>query len=716
MKDETTKAEKPLTIPGEGIPVAVLDMIEKSSKPSQSRALVFENDKQRNLGALRKGLSKPGLISYEVLRRAIAAVPVARICVNVLKQKVTKTKWVIKAVDPLGEVDEHVVKKITKLLKNPNPDDTWREFIDKALEDLLVLDSVAIEKTRFDNGEIAEMYNVDASTIRPVYDEFGNQDVPIALHTVAGNEELPVSYLQIFNNSMYGGPESGEIVGAWSKRDFIFFHMYPQGSMENFGYGLSPLEAVMSVTASLLNADNYNSSYFDEGSFPPIILQLEQPLEQRQLEAYREYLYQELAGEFHRPAIMAGGGEMKVHNLKDMSNTDMQFMEYTEWLAKLMAGAYGLSPQDIGLTDDVNRSTSQTMKELSESKGYGSILDLLKDIINTNIINRDFGLYDIEFDWVMEDATDPDVASQIYDRALKNGTITINEVREKMGELPYEDWADQPLLLTGEGYVPIHFDDRREEEEGAAASSNISEETLSKSMKKSVYTMDGYRCWFDDRGFGQPFICQNILSRDGYVIKPPVAVNLYSQGLEAKLTKQLYDKGLNVHPVVEKTYNELFNIFPTALVAQEFEKYVNMTPEYDSEKWRSKQGGSRKYPYYMYSAYIDGFPLNSRQMIDDMKRAPADYTQAITDLAKLWKAEKDMVLGDRRADQYIITPDKRAYGFDYQFEGDKGRWEDSSTAIAKVLISIPSLYKQFNEQIEEKPKSAKKSIVSKIFG
>ncbi len=470
MEKESLPEVKPtMTFPGSGIPMPVIEMMEKSAKAAPSRALVFENDKQRNIGVLRKGLSKPGLISYDVLRRAIAAVPVARICVNVLKQKVTKTKWAIKAIDPLAKVDEKTIKKITDLLKNPNPDDTWREFIDKVIEDLLVLDSVAVEKTRFPNGELAQLYNVDATTIRPVYNEFGQQDVLIDLPTVDGTKQLPVSYLQIFNNSMYGGPESGEIVGAWEKKDFIYFHMNPQGSLENFGYGLSPLEAVISVVVNLLNSDNYNGSYFDDGSFPPIILQLAQPLEQRQLEAFREYMYQELAGEFHRPAIMAGGGEMKVHNLKDLSNRDMQFMEYTEWLSKLMAAAYGLSPQDIGLTDDVNRATSETMKDLSQMKGYGSILDLIKDIINNNIIVKDFGITDLEFDWIEDDSQDPDVSSQMYDRALKNGTLTVNEVRAKMGELPYEDWADQPLLLTTNGYAPIHFDNERATEDGKGA-------------------------------------------------------------------------------------------------------------------------------------------------------------------------------------------------------------------------------------------------------
>ena len=839
------------------IPDTLLESFNKGLKPSNSRAVVFENDKQRNIGVLRKGLMKPGQVSFEVLRRAVNAVPVARICVDTLKKKIAKTKWVIRTIDPMAKADEQQVKEITDLLKNPNDQDSMRSFLDKILEDLLVLDAVAIEKTRFPDGKLAQMYQVDASTIRPVYDEMGKQDIPVPL---PNGETPPVSYLQIFNNSMYGGPESGEIVAAWAKKDFMYFHMNPQGTIDNFGYGLSPIEAVLSVVSNLLNADNFNGNYFDEGAFPPIILQLAQSLDVRQLEAYREYLYNQIEGNFHKPAIVAGGGEMKVHNLKDLTNREMQFMEYTLWLSKLMCAAYGLSPDDIGLTDTTgSKSVAESQKEISEGKGYGSYLDLLKEIINSQIIWKDFGYTDLEFEWVAIDSLDPKTAVEIQDIRLKNGTMTVNEVREKNGDLPFEDWADQPMVLGNDGYSVIHTDEHEEiteedEVQGEKVYSKSAGKTLyiqrnvknakdiikwaksngfkttlqpddmhvtiafsrknvnwdsidekndsfkisggkremakfrdaivlkfssktlqnrwkeiiqkgaswdyesyqphisityagddidlskikpytgdiilapeernevsddwidnvsEKGIRKAIYTPSGFKTWMDDRGFGQPFIVQSILDGGGWVIKPPVAVNLTSQDLEIELTNLLYKKGLNVNPVKKMLYTDVVAMFGTADIKIEFDKYVNMTPEYDSEKWRARFGGSRKYPYYLMSDYIDGFALNSNQIRDDMKRDPTSYTQAIIDLAKLWKTEKELVLGDRRADQYIITKDKCAYGIDYQFQGDVKRWEDTKDAIPKFLVQIPQLYNLFMSTISDENKTTKKQGIIK---
>jgi hypothetical protein len=82
-------------------------------------------------------------------------------------------------------------------------------------------------------------------------------------------------------------------------------------------------------------------------------------------------------------------------------------------------------------------------------------------------------------------------------------------------------------------------------------------------------------------------------------------------------------------------------------------------------------------------------------LLADMKRDPDSYMGAVHDLAQLWKAERDMVLGDRRADQYIIGHDKRAYGFDYQFMGDVQRWEKNKDAIAEALATVPELKAAF---------------------
>jgi capsid portal protein len=449
-------------------------------QPSPSLALAFDTDKQKNAQFLNKGLTKPGRISFDVLRRAVQSTHIARICVDVLKKKVTKTKWIIKPIDQAKKVtpEQQVrIDKVTGLFKHPNQNgETFRTFLDKLVEDILVVDVGVIEKTRYEDGSLAELWHVDSTTIRPVFDEFGRQDVDITMLANAGSEysggqiTLPVSYVQILNASQYGGPESGEIIAAWQKKDMIRFMANPQGTMEGFGYGLSPIEAVVTVVSNILNADNYNATYFEEGSFPPVIIQILGQVNQRDVQQYREYLLQELSGRYHRPAIMAGGNEAKILNLKDLTNRDMEFMEYMKFMARLMAAAFGLSGQDIGLTEEVgSKNVSETQKDLSNEKGYSSLLTLLEEIFNQEVIWKDFGYDDLEFEWVNDDTTDPKDAADIHTKHLQAGMITLNEARQQTGKQPYGAWADVPMVLTATGYVPVvqaPEEEGQDEEEG----------------------------------------------------------------------------------------------------------------------------------------------------------------------------------------------------------------------------------------------------------
>ena len=720
----------------------------KKSEISRVRSMAFER-RQRLPYLIQKGLAKPGTISFDILRRAATSVHVARICVNVLKEKVTKTEWAIQNKDPQKKPDNEKIEVVEHLFKYPNNNnETFRTLLDKVLEDLLVLDFVGIEKTRFEDGsnELAELHYVDASTIRPVYDDHGNQDVQIPITDEDGEvHDLPVSYVQVIDSNPYGGRESGQVVALWPKKDFINFMMHPQGSMSSFGYGLSPLEAVVGVVANILNADNFNGTYFEEGAFPPVIIHLKANMSERELQAAREYLYNELEGRFHRPAIIGGDGEMEIENLKDLTQRDMQFMDYLTFMATLLAAAYGLSKQDIGLTEDLNHATADVQKDLSQAKGYGSILSLLKETFNNQIIWNDFGEYvndgykELEFEWISPDTTDPTALEDIIDKGLRNGTMTINQTRQMRGDEPYGKWADKPMLLTTDGYVPLDPKDVEEFEEKemdkmeaeaklnppapapggdkkpfggkgkddkkpAPAKAAAKKPPFKKSVdedlpsfSKSVQTDNGeYEVFMDDRGVSQPFIFYEVLTGQGRVIKPPVAVNLDSQKLEEEWTHKLFDEGLNVVPVKRISETNVYElILPTKEIRDEFVDYQNFDMGYASKKWEAKYGTSRKFPYYIVSKYIEGRNLKDPLLIDDMKRVPADYYKAVDDLAKLWLAEKKYVMGDRRADQYIITTGKRTWGFDYQFVGNEPRWKGTKDAIANALNPIPELKARF---------------------
>lgn len=696
------------------------DVIYKS-EVNRSRAFTYSKN-QRAPYALDKGLSKPGRISYDVLRRASRNVYIIRICIDSLKNKISKTPWIIKSRDPLKKVDPVLIKELSDFFEKPNRQgDTFRTFLDKLLEDLLALDSAAVEITRYHDGMPAELFVVDSATISVVADDHGNQDIPILIKGEDGRTKfLPVSYIQVLNQNPYRGGQTGDVVAAWPKRDMIFFHQHPRGDMGGWGYGFGAIEAIIGVINNILNADNFNSTYFQDGAFPPLVIQLMQTMDQRSLDGFKEYFYQEMEGRFHRPAIMSGEKEVKITNLKDINQRDMQFMDYFELMARLATAEFGLTAADLNITGDINFNTAKTQKQSSDEKGYNSLLHLLKEIFNVYIIWGQFGYRDLEFDWANVDVVDVKERTALYDLATKTGIMTINEIREEMGKRPFGEWADKPLKLTNLGYQPIIIDSNNNQQQvdgkgnpiDIKNNEDIKQEEDNKEEKefhKSVFTEDGFNCFVSDMGYGQPFIYYNILRGEGKVIKTPIAVDLDSQKEEERISNMLYKKGLNVIPVIRMSEVDILRELPTDYVREEFKHYQNMDSAYDSQKWKLKFGGSRKFPYYLVSDFKDGRSLKDQILIEDMKNHPNKYELAIHDLANIWLAEKKYKIGDRRSDQVILTPDThRLYAYDFQFINNENRWESTKDSYANSLKPIPYLYNLFMDLTGQRKKKLTK--------
>lgn len=650
------------------------EVVEKADP----QRLVFDPMKY-SYRSTERALRKPTRITFLTLRRMSKAVHIARLCINTLKHKVSQTEWNIVPVDGKIKADPHHINVLNEFFKHPNRNrETFRTFLDKLLEDILVLDAGCFEKVCNRGGFPAEIYYVDGATIKPMYDEHGILGDP------AFCQFMPL------NNSTKPDAE-------WSSEEFSYIMQNPQADIMNFGYGLSPLEGVIMVATNALNADNYMGQFFDVGTLPPKLINLGKDIAPQEIEAFRAYWKSEVEGKPWKTGIF-GGGELTVEDMGNGKPVDMQFENYQIWLMKLLCAAYEISPQDIGMTAEmkmgggIGNGLAEVQKELSNSKGYRSMLHLLREIFNEEIINSWFGFNDVKFDWIGMDTLDPKNAAEIFAIESKAGAVSINEYRIQKGLQPIMGGV-KPMLVTAQGIQEIDAAPLKDEQEASIEEEMEDVEDVEK-IEKKVYS-GNYICWVDDRGFGQPFIWTDKMGKMGYVIKPPVAVNINGIDLEPVLTQEMANCGLNVKPVVVVSAKDINQYLPAAELRSEFKNYQRMTPAYDSKKWEIRFGHSREFQKYTVCEYIEGRGLTEELLLDDMKRVPDEYSKTIEDLAKLWKYEKEKSMGDRRANQYIITPDKRAWGFDYQFTGSEGAWDKYKNAIPKILEPIPKLKQLF---------------------
>ena len=439
----------------------------ESEKAPDPKGFAFDIDRLLLLQPGGKsGLVKPTRVSFNTLRVMRRSNAIIRLCIDTLKHQVSRANWDIVSINEKVDIIRYVEQtdRIKTLLKKPNENnETFRTLLEKTMEDILTLDQADWEIIRNMKGEIVEIYALDGATIRPVYDRHGQFQEPAYLQYLPGKYDLtkPDAEFQL--------------------TDIIHMMQNPQTDTRLFGYGFSPIEAIIATATNYLNADMHQGNVIEDGTFTNKILNLGEDASTEQVKRFREYWKTEIEGKATALPIIGGTKAPQVIEL-GVTPKDAQFMEYVQWLARITVGAFGLSPQDIGLNLDQYKAEGEIQANLSHKKGYLSLLDTLAEYINQEVIWEGFGSIDptyrdIKFEWINVELPDEKKRAEVAKMEIGTGAKTVNEYRKELGLDAYTGFGDRPFIITGSG--PIYLDQAVEDQQKQ-------EENEEKLVEKSV--------------------------------------------------------------------------------------------------------------------------------------------------------------------------------------------------------------------------------------
>ncbi len=127
--------------------------------------------------------------------------------------------------------------------------------------------------------------------------------------------------------------------------------------------------------------------------------------------------------------------------------------DFDEWLARIVAFAFSLPATPF--IKQMNRSTGITDQDRSEEEGLEPLKLWAKRLID-GVIQDDFGHDDLEFVWVDTPSIDPKIQAEIDSINLKNGTVSIDEVRDSRGQDPLPDGlGEKPFLQIATGGITL---------------------------------------------------------------------------------------------------------------------------------------------------------------------------------------------------------------------------------------------------------------------
>lgn len=279
--------------------------------------------------------------------------PWVRGAIDIRKDQIASADYEIGPYDVNKPYSKRLALRITQLFNHPNDvEKSFRALIEKVLDDLLTLDAGCIEGVETLRGDLVQLHPADAKWVRVAVDWDGGNPKEARYFWYPGGQ--------------YDGT-------SWKNSQFAYIMQNPTTYSP---LGISPLEVLKWTIDAELASSDYNRRQV-KGAAPEGLLHLGEGVTPDQREKFQSEweVFQQTGGAM---AIIAGGKNPNFTPFRN-SNRDMQFSEWQVYLVRQIALVYGMSPQDLGLTFDINRSQGDVQAELSEDRGLRPLADLIED-------------------------------------------------------------------------------------------------------------------------------------------------------------------------------------------------------------------------------------------------------------------------------------------------------------------------------------------------
>jgi phage portal protein BeeE len=345
--------------------------------------------------------------------RRFSETPVARRAINTIKDHIAGMRWRVQAKPgaPQSLDAEARIAILTRNLDSPNPDDSFRSFAEQVLEDLVVGGFGAIEvDLTGDSAHPLALFPVDGATIRMRADWDG---MPSS-----------VRYEQVTGRM---GPDANIFL---ADEELIYMRLNPR---THTPFGLGRLEVAFEAINTFLGAHRY-AGRLASNSVVEYALWLQNTTPD-QHERLIRWWQDEIEGTGRVPILSV---ENKPEVLRFGGGTDADLrLHWQEFLLRIIADAFDLPPQSLGLERDVNRSTAAEMNDQAFRQAVVPTARLFAEYLTRDAICKRLGWEDLEFIFTdVDSAGDPMEEAQIQQILIQTGVLSVAEVRRMRGLAP----------------------------------------------------------------------------------------------------------------------------------------------------------------------------------------------------------------------------------------------------------------------------------------
>lgn len=372
-------------------------------------------------------------VPFETLGNLIQSYDVAQVCIRHVIDDLRSMPLLFSPMDGVTEDVTSEMDAARKYWQHPNDEMNWHEFLGAWGQDLFRYDGGSLSKERDLAGRLTGLHIVDTTTMAPLVNFMGRRPKAPAPAYMQFIQGLPWDWV--------------------NQNDFIYTRMNP---LPEDVYGLSPIEAVLLTANSDLRYQWYWLQYFTEGSIPDAFMEAPPDASTPDaLERWQEAWDNWMVGDQGQKVKTRWVPRDSKYTPAKNPNFDKNF---PMWLMRHTVAAFGLTPQDLGWTDDVNRSTGETQTDVQFRIGSMPKTIGLEYVLNY-ITQVDLGLrVKVRFDTGRE-KEDRLQEAQAMTEYVNMGAISPDEVRASILGLTVspDQIAPRFVMSTRLGPIPLSY-------------------------------------------------------------------------------------------------------------------------------------------------------------------------------------------------------------------------------------------------------------------
>lgn len=374
-------------------------------------------------------------VSFDQLRTVADGYDIMRIVIETIKDKVARQPWNIVPRRSGVKLEGGLLaraQRIEDMLRRPDGESFWNEWLRSVLEDLLVLDAPAIFVQRtLDGSEVLRLEQMDGATIKRVITDDGRTPEPPY-----------AAYQQILK---------GLPANNYTREEIIY---RPRNLRVHKIYGFSPVEQVLMTVNIAVRRQMWQLAYFTDGNVPDSLIGVPSTWTPDQIKQFQDWFDALLSGNTNRRrgATFVPGEVAKSY----VPTKDAEiFGAAEEWLARVVCFSFGVSPH--WAIKGTNRAEAEVHKSESEEDGLGPYKGWVKNLVDSILIDC-LGEEELEFGWHDEDEVEPKTKAEVHKIYLDTGVLSKDEVREDLGRDPRGDESAEPTVARTE--TPVSLDEQ----------------------------------------------------------------------------------------------------------------------------------------------------------------------------------------------------------------------------------------------------------------